>query len=86
MAFSLSLVVICNVSETASQKLGLEELTRLIQRLPNGYKVVFNLYVIEGYSHKEIADMLGISENTSKSQLFKAKAALKKQLEAQLLT
>ncbi len=72
--------------EVIFQKLGLEELTQLIQRLPNGYKIVFNLYVIEGYSHREIADILGISENTSKTQLFKAKAALRKQLERQLLT
>jgi len=67
-------------SEIAFQNLGLEELTRLIQKLPNGYKVVFNLYVIEGYSHKEIGELLGISESTSKTQLFKAKASLKKQL------
>ncbi len=72
--------------EVVFHQLGLEELTRMIQRLPSGYKVVFNLYVIEGYSHKEIADLLGVSVNTSKSQLFKAKAALRKQLEQQLLT
>jgi len=67
-------------------KLGLEELTRMIQQLPRGYRIVFNLYVIEGYSHKEIAEMLGVSTNTTKTQLFKAKAALRKQLEQQLLT
>lgn len=67
-------------SEIAFQNLGLEELTYMIQQLPNGYKVVFNLYVVEGYSHKEIGALLGINENTSKSQLFKAKAALKKQI------
>jgi len=72
--------------EVVFQKLGMEELTRLIQRLPDGYKVVFNLFVVEGYSHKEIANLLGVSENTSKTQLFKAKAALRKQLEQQLLT
>lgn len=60
------------------QQLGLEELTKLIQQLPPGYKMVFNLYVIEGYSHKEIAALLGINESTSKTQLFKAKAALRK--------
>jgi len=74
------------VSETVFHKLGLEELTRLIQQLPAGYRVVFNLYVIEGYAHKEIADLLGVSENTSKTQLFKAKAALRKKLEKQLLS
>ncbi len=67
-------------------KLGLEELTRMIQQLPRGYRIVFNLYVIEGYAHKEIAEMLGVSTNTTKTQLFKAKAALRKQLEQQLLT
>lgn len=72
-------------TETIFQKLGLEELTQLIQQLPEGYKIVFNLYVIEGYSHKEIAELLGISENTSKTQLFKAKGALRKKLEQQLL-
>ena len=67
-------------------KLGLEELTRMIQQLPKGYRIVFNLFVIEGYSHKEIAEMLGVSTNTTKTQLFKAKAVLRKQLEQQLLT
>ena len=67
-------------------KLGLEELTRMIQQLPKGYRIVFNLYVIEGYSHKEIAELLGVSTNTTKTQLFKAKATLRKQLEQQLLT
>ena len=67
-------------------KLGLEDLTRMIQQLPKGYRIVFNLYVIEGYSHKEIAELLGVSTNTTKTQLFKAKAALRKQLEQQLLT
>jgi RNA polymerase sigma-70 factor (ECF subfamily) len=72
--------------EVVFQKLGLEELTRMIQQLPDGYKIVFNLYVIEGYSHREIAELLGISENTSKTQLFKAKATLRKQLEKRLLS
>ena len=72
--------------EVVFHKLGLEELTRLVQRLPCGYRMVFNLFVIEGYNHKEIADLLNISVSTSKTQLFKAKAALKRQLELQLLT
>ncbi|MDX2302684.1 MAG: sigma-70 family RNA polymerase sigma factor [Microscillaceae bacterium] len=55
-----------------------EELLNLIDRLPIGYRTVFNLYAIEGYSHKEIADMLGISENTSKSQLSRARGLLQK--------
>ena len=54
-----------------------EEIYALILRLPTGYRTVFNLFVIEGYSHGEIADQRNISENTSKSQLSKAKAALR---------
>ena len=57
-----------------------EDLYRIIRQLPNGYRTVFNLYVIEGYSHKEIAEQLGVSENTSKSQLSKAKAMLRRLL------
>lgn len=53
-----------------------EELLRLISRLPDGYRVVFNLYAVEGYSHKEIADLLGIQESTSRSQLVKARKML----------
>lgn len=56
------------------------ELMDLIQALPMGYRTVFNLFAIEGYPHKEIADMLGISENTSKSQFMKARAYLRKLL------
>jgi RNA polymerase sigma-70 factor (ECF subfamily) len=56
-------------------------LLKLVQLLPEGYKVVFNLFAIEGYSHKEIADLLGVSENTSKSQYSRARAHLRMQLE-----
>jgi RNA polymerase sigma factor (sigma-70 family) len=51
-------------------------LMNLIQKLPEGYKMVFNLYVFEQYTHKEIADFLGVSVNTSKSQLMKARRVL----------
>lgn len=61
-----------------------KELTEMLQKLPVGYRMVFNLYVIEGYKHHEIAEKLNISEGTSKSQLFKAKKMLKKTLEAAL--
>ncbi len=61
--------------------LSAQELTRMVQNLPEGYKVVFNMYVIEGYKHREIADILEISINTSKTQLFKAKKTLKTQIE-----
>ncbi|MBK7936571.1 MAG: sigma-70 family RNA polymerase sigma factor [Lewinellaceae bacterium] len=53
------------------------EILELMDQLPNGYRTVFNLYVIEGYKHQEIADMLGISINTSKSQLILAKDKLR---------
>jgi len=57
-----------------------EELIDLISRLPSGYRSVFNLYAIDGYSHKEIAEKLSISENTSKSQLSRARVFLQKLL------
>lgn len=57
-----------------------EELLTLINQLPDGYRMVFNLYVIDGYSHAEIGELLGVSENTSKSQLSRAKELLRKQL------
>jgi RNA polymerase sigma-70 factor (ECF subfamily) len=57
-----------------------EELLSLVQKLPPGYKTVFNLYVFEKFKHKEIAEILNISENTSKSQLSKARVYLQKGL------
>jgi RNA polymerase sigma factor (sigma-70 family) len=57
-----------------------EEMMKCIEKLPPGYKTVFNLYVIEGFMHKEIGDMLGIDVNTSKSQLSRAKTYLQKEL------
>lgn len=54
-----------------------EDIYRMIGELPQGYRTVFNLSVIEGYSHQEIADLLKISVSTSRTQLFKAKAHLK---------
>ncbi|MFN8354934.1 MAG: RNA polymerase sigma factor [Spirosomataceae bacterium] len=57
-----------------------EELMKFINRLPDGYRMVFNLYVIEGFNHVEIGEMLNISENTSKSQLSRAKELLRRQL------
>jgi RNA polymerase sigma-70 factor (ECF subfamily) len=53
-----------------------EVLTDIIHQLPLGYRMVFNLYAIEGYNHQEISEMLHISEGTSKSQLFKARSIL----------
>ena len=68
--------------EEIYSRLGAEALTKLIQQLPTGYRVVFNLFVVEGYSHQEIADQLNINVNTSKSQLSKAKASLRRKLES----
>ena len=56
------------------------ELMKLICDLPDGYRVVFNLYVIEGYDHNEIATLLGVSAATSRSQLLKARRALQDQI------
>lgn len=66
----------------ALNKLAVKDIIQLINELSPGYKTVFNLYVVEGYSHKEIAAMLGITIGTSKSQLARAKSVLKKSLEA----
>ena len=58
------------------ENLELEDLMNMINKLSQGYKTIFNLYVVEGYSHKEIAEMLEISEGTSKSQLARARYLL----------
>ena len=61
--------------------LAAKDIIELVQGLSPGYRSVFNMYVIEGYSHKEIGDLLGISEGTSKSQLARAKAILQKKVQ-----
>ncbi len=65
----------------ALDNLAAKDLLNIIQKLPNGYRTVFNLYGIEGYTHKEIASMLGISEGTSKSQLARARESIKKMIQ-----
>lgn len=65
---------------TALDNLAERDIISLIQQLSPGYRTVFNLYVVEGYSHKEIADLLGISEGTSKSQLARARSILQKKV------
>lgn len=60
--------------------INVKDLMRLIQNLSNGYRMVFNMYAIEGYSHKEIAEELGITEGASKSQLSRARAILREQV------
>jgi RNA polymerase sigma factor (sigma-70 family) len=68
-------------NDTGLQSLELEELMNLVQSMPNGYRVVFNMFAIEGYSHKEIGEKLGINENTSKSQYLRARAFLRERIE-----
>lgn len=63
-----------------------EALMRLIEDLPTGYRTVFNLYAIEGYAHEEIAQMLGITVSTSKSQLHRARGLLQQQVEQMRLS
>ena len=63
------------------ENLSAEDLLQMFKTIPICYRTVFNLYAIEGYSHKEIADSLGITENTSKSQYSRAKAFLRNLLE-----
>ena len=82
---SLSVVDIGEVREqpqTTFDMSGLEtkDLLKLIQQLSNGYRMVFNMYVIEGFSHREIGETLGITEGASKSQLSRARAILKEKL------
>lgn len=62
--------------------LEVEDILKTVHQLPAGYRMVFNLFAIEGYSHKEISIRLGISENTSKTQLLKARKSLRKKLMA----
>ena len=69
------------ISESILDKMAAKELVQIIQQLPLGYRIVFNMYVIEGFSHKEIAAHLEITIGTSKSQLSKAKKALRNILE-----
>jgi len=64
----------------SSDNLEVQDMLKMIQQLPNGYRIVFNLYEIEGYSHQEIADELNVSLSTSKSQLLKARRKLREQI------
>ncbi len=66
--------------DNAFLNLGKEEILKAVQELTSGYRTVYNLFVVDGYSHKEIAEMLDISEDTSRLNLSKAKFALRKNL------
>ena len=67
----------------AFTQLATADLLKLVQKLPTGYRTVFNLYAIEGFTHREIGEMLGISEGTSKSQLARARETLQRMINSQ---
>lgn len=67
--------------EVEDEEVSLDYLLSIIQKLPNQYRLVFNLYVLDGYSHKEVSKALRISEGTSKSNLSRARNILRKQIE-----
>ena len=69
-----------SVSQMQGDRLEQEDLLRMISELPTGYRTVFNLYAIDGYSHKEIAEMLSISEGTSKWHVHEARKKLRESL------
>ncbi len=73
-----------SVDETVINQLSTDELLEVINQLPDGYRMVFNMYVIEGYKHKEIAELLNISVGASKSQLAKARKSLQLLIEEKL--
>jgi RNA polymerase sigma factor (sigma-70 family) len=86
--YLLPMVDIADVALTEQEGVSLSsyhlsELIAMVQSLPDGCRVVFNLFAIEGYSHKEIGEMVGISEGTSKSQYNRAKNLLRGKLEAE---
>lgn len=75
-----------HTEENFAAALDAQTLMKYLQKLPPGYRAVFNLYAIDGFSHEEIAEQLGISIGTSKSQLFKAREYLKKMLDKSFIT
>jgi len=73
-----------NETDDWLSEISMETINKEIQNLPDGCRVVFNLYLLENYSHKQIAEMMGISESTSKSQYHRAKNILRTQLKKKL--
>jgi len=77
-------IVDLNIEEPSTSEklneLSLEEITKLIEELPEGYRMVFNLNIIEGYDHKEISELLNITESSSRSQLVRARRLLQKKI------
>lgn len=63
-----------------TEDIGYQELMELLARMPAGFRTVFNMYVVEGYSHKEISEALGVSEVTSRSQLARARLWLQERI------
>ncbi|ELR69368.1 RNA polymerase ECF-type sigma factor [Fulvivirga imtechensis AK7] len=71
--------------EVKVDQLSVERIKRAIEKLPDGYRVVFSLYLLEGYDHGEIAEILGITESTSKSQFNRSKKKIKEILEKEVI-
>lgn len=82
-AIELEKIDIPEKGNSIVEELQAKDIINLLQQLPNGYRTVFNLYVLEGFKHREIAEKLGISINTSKSQLILAKKRLRHLLATQ---
>jgi len=74
-------VAIKDTGLSGFDKIAAQDLFVIISKLPDGYRAVVNLYLVEGYSHKEISEMIGIAEVTSRTQLARAKSHLQKQIE-----
>lgn len=72
-----------NFSPEIFDKLSAADLMKIIKSMPDGFRTVFNLYVIEGYSHQEIGEMLKISDSSSRSQLSRARTWLQNKLKAE---
>ena len=73
------------VEDYVIDNISVRDIMKLMSEMPEGYRMVLNMYAIEGYTHKEIADVMGISEGTSKSQLNRGKIFLKKLIEKTFL-
>jgi RNA polymerase sigma-70 factor (ECF subfamily) len=74
-----------NMEASVVDQLSADDILACIAELPNGYRIVFNLYAIEGYSHSEIADMLNINESTSRSQFIRARKVLQRNVESLIM-
>lgn len=75
-----------STDDGAIEQMGLEDLLKKIQKLPVGFRTVFNLYAVEGYNHNEIGELLGISDGTSKSQYSRARVLLRQMIDEEAET